>query len=399
MRKKPEDILLKLNKNLYKKKYLKIEPNKNQLIHFSSRYNSNKEKENKKDNYNRFYISEKKIYFNEKENSDVNNKYQKNYLNKIVNGSPNNQISNFVYNKISKAINNQKKNRKYIIEDYRNRNEHLKNYQDINENYRILDYCESNNLNNNEKDFIDLNKDIIFKNKDENFLFFKKNNELNNDNYEEEFRTNNIEKINISKNNLKNNNNKNNSYSSSVSPKLYFDYKRISNLLINNKSIENKTLNNNLFRKKKIKIKVNNANKNIYNPTGNRQNNNEQKILFKNSSFNMKRKFVNNDDNNDDISINNHNKYEIKNNFSSTLLNNKNNSNIIERNYNLVFGPKPSDYHNNNYNSYIYSCKPASRTADNMYFFIPNKYSNNSNNNPMKGNFIGNRNNKDINKI
>ena len=403
MRKKAEDILLKLNKNLYKKKYLKIEPNKKQVINFSSRYNLNKEKqkENEKENYNTFNISEKKIYFNEKEIEDITNN-QKNNLNKIVNGSPNNQISNFGYNKVSKTINNQKRNRNFIKENYRNRNDFLNNYKDINENYRISGYFEPNNLNNNKKDFISLNKDIIFKNEEDNFSFFGKNIELNNDKYEEKFKTNGIQEIIISKNNLKyDNNNKNNSFlnSSSASPKLYFDYKRISNLLINNSTIENKTINNNLFRKKKIKIKVNNTNTNIYTPIGYKQNNNEQKILFKNSSFNMNQKLVNNDDNNDDIPINKYKKYEIKNNISSILLSNKNNSNIIERNYNFYFDPKISEYQNNNYNSYNISCKPASRTA-NMNFFIESQYSNNKSNNiPMKEHFIGNRNNKDINRI
>lgn len=413
MKKKTEEILLKLSKSLYKKKYLKIDPNKRKFNDSELKNIINKEKQKIKNKEKNKHNNQKQICFNEKK---IEIKGKENILrnynsNKIINGLDNNQTPNIKCNKIYKTINNLKKKRNYLIENYLIKNNSHKNIKE-NENDRLMEYFDSIKINktNDKNEMIDLKRKLLPKNIDnDNSIRDRKIEIINNNNFDEgliEIKSNGREKNQIPKNiNIKYNNINNNLLNSSLSfsPKLFFDYKRISNLLVTNNSIEtniqNKT-NDNIFRKKKINNSVNNSKNNDINSRKEYMQTNEKKLLFKNSSFNKNKRLENNDDKNDDIQINNFKKYEINNNLSSIALsNNTNNSNIFERNKNLYFSPSRIKNQKNNYNSYNSSSRPSTKTTENRNFFFTSQYSNNSiYNNTIIANNRVNINNKDINR-
>ena len=386
MKKKVKENFLRIKENLSKKKYFHIEQNKNQLMNLPYKFNLYKEEKkiDNKDKNNKYYNEQKRINSNKNKIEDVDNSFGFYDSNIMVNGLVNNEVENIKYNNVYKTINNQKKIKKFIKNNSNNRNDNLTFKNDKNHNHRIMNYFESNNLNDNKNIVIDLKGNIIAHNRDdENGSFFDKNHKLIKNNYEKTFIS--LKNYENEKQRTPNNfeyNNLDNSITniSSLSPKLYFDYKRISNLLVNN-SIENYSTinrrNNNLFRKKKIKITDNNTN-NLYTTLGYRQKK-EQKTLFKNASFNNNKKLINNEGNSDDIPIN-IKKSETKDNLSSIVLSNwnNNNSNVIERNYNLFFSPSSSNNPINKYNSFNPSSKPFFGTTENTNFFSSSQYSINS---------------------
>ena len=378
----------KINENSHKKKYYKIHQGKSQLIDRPYHNNPNIEehKVNNIEKYNKNYIEQKRIYSIENNKDKKENTFNFYNPDKFVNGLVNDDIENINYSKIYKTIYNQKKSRKFFREKYYNRNDNLAFKNSNNQNERIMDYdFESDNVNNDNDIMVDLKSNIYDQNQnEENSSFFGESNKLSSNNYipEDFFKLKKYEKdkAEIQNNIICNNLNDNISNISPLSPKLFFDYKRISNLLINSDSIEADTknkANNNLFRKRKIKIGVNNTNDNLYTPLSYKQKPG-QKVLCKKASFNDNKKLINNDDNTDDIPISHIKKYEITNNFSSIPLSNYNNSsNIIERNYDLFFSPKDSSNQINKYSYYNPSNKPSFKTTENKNFFLESKYSNN----------------------
>ena len=386
MKKKAKENLSKINENSHRKKYYKIHQGKSQLIDRPYQINPNieEQKVNNIEKYNNNYIEQKRIYSIENKKDKKENTF--NYYNpdKIVNGLVNNDIVNINYSKIYKTIHNQKKSRKFFREKYYNRNDNLAFKNSNNQNQKIMNF-ESNNENDDNDIMVDLNSNIYEQNKnDENSSFFGESNKLTSNNYVPddfyELKKYEKDKAEIQNNITYNNLNDNISNILPLSPKLFFDYKRISNLLINSDSIAgdtNNKANNNLFRKKKIKIGVNNTNDNLFTPLSYKQKGG-QKALCKKASFNNNKKLINKDDNTDDIPISHIKKYEIKNNFSSIPLSNYNNSsNIIERNYDLYFSPKEPNNQINKYSSYNPSNKTSFKTTENKNFFLESKYSNN----------------------
>ena len=231
MKKKTEEILLNLSRKFYKKKYLKIEQNKKSLIGSLNKNNKTKDfnHENNEENFNNLNVPLKRIFFKEKETDDIHIENVSKYDNsiKITNGAYNNEIPKIKYNKVSKTINNQKSNRKYFVNNFKNRTKNnIENDRDINQNYKSMKVFEQNNKNILEDKFEEPNEI-------DNSLLDKYCTINNNDENQPKFYFNGKE-IYKMENTLKHS--KNNSSSSflnpSLSSKLYFDYKRISNLLI-----------------------------------------------------------------------------------------------------------------------------------------------------------------------
>ena len=384
MKKKTEEILLNLSRKFHKKKYLKIEQNKKPSISSSNKYLKTKEdkNENNDENFNNLNIPLKKIYFKEKENDDINieNIYNKENSSKITNGAYNNEINKIKNNKESKTINIQKSNRKFLIENLKTRNDknfnknNIQNYNNRNHNYKIMKYFQPNNNKINTKEnIIEEPTDI------DNSLLDKYSTMNNYDEFQPNLYFNEKENYKM-ENNIKHNNINNSCLNSYSSSKLFFDYKRISNLLINKNLGDNKYINKtnyNSFRKKNSDKKTSNINinNNLYTPLNYEKF--EKKFLGKNFSFNNKKKFLNNDDNNNDIKINNYKRNKMKNNSSSISLNN--NSNVIERNYNLYFSPTVSNNKNYNNDYYFTSSKTSFKTIEKKNTNLSSQHSSSSN--------------------
>ena len=383
MKKKTEEILLNLSRKFYKKKYLKIEQNKKSLIGSLNKNNKTKDfnHENNEENFNNLNVPLKRIFFKEKETDDIHIENVSKYDNsiKITNGAYNNEIPKIKYNKVSKTINNQKSNRKYFVNNFKNRTKNnIENDRDINQNYKSMKVFEQNNKNILEDKFEEPNEI-------DNSLLDKYCTINNNDENQPKFYFNGKE-IYKMEDTLKHS--KNNSSSSllnpSLSSKLYFDYKRISNLLTNKNLEDNKYINKtnyNSFRKKKSEKEINNTKvkNNLYTPLNNEKF--EKKLLHKNFSFNINKKFLNNDEKNNDIQINNFRQNKLKTNCSSVSLNN--NANVIERNYNLYFSPTTSN-NNNNFDYYNTSSKASFKTTVNKNNSISNQHSSSNLSNNLK---------------
>ena len=354
MKKKTEEILLKRSKRLFKKKDLKILANKKAIINTTSKNNILKEiskfhtqEYNIKNNFPQKLICPNKKVLDYLEKEDLNRYY---YSNKIINGSIMNENSDIILNHECKLINSQKNFRKYSMDKYKTRNNYsdmmngIEYYIDKNGNPNSMKYFKSNNMKENEnkpiayivqgsKDkntLIDLKGNLIPKNKDGDYSISKDKILLvkNFDVQHPELRV-------YGEGNHKVINNENDKSQNNIclnspnfSPKLYFDYKRITNLLANTNTIENNNFN--LFRKKKVNAGNNSVNKiNTYLTS---PKNMSDKYMFGNQkhfSIQYNKNLINEDENNDDIPI------PFKNNVYSFSINNVNRvkSNTIDNLY------------------------------------------------------------------
>ena len=448
MKKKTEEIFLKINKGLYKKKDLKIIPNKKSTPNLSNKNNTNKERTKyyNLEIHDKYYIPKKINYYEKEidnmenienmdntenmdnienmdnseninnieniENEDLNVNYKTSKilngsLNNENNGSLNNENSSIIYNERFMAINGQKNIDRYSMDKYENGNENedeinllsnIEYYIDKNGIPKSAKYLRSNSINNDDKPMayiiqgsgdkntlIDLKGNIIPQNEDGDYSISNEKVLLikNFDVQHPELRVHGE-----GKHKFENNcdESQNNISSNNSSPKLFFDYKRVTNLLANNNSIENNnsTENNNinLFRKKKINIGVNNNKiSNMYSPLTSKQITTKNNLRFqKNSSFNNNKKLINDEDNNDDIQFNESkcNKKKKKGNSSSIALNNNNNTNSdnFEKDYKIYISP--SNKNNiSNFNNNIEN-KPTFKTTENKNIFLANRYSPNN---------------------
>ena len=438
MDKKNKEILLKLNKLLYKKKESKPAQNKKSMI-FQKNINKEDSKNyNNQDNINKHYIPKRKPYpktdRNERQDALVGQtiNYYGYYSNKIINGSINNENTIAEYHKEKnkfKTINNPIIKNKNSIEVYRNGNYNIDNnaieyYIDKNGKVQKLQKIYNHFLNNSKKInkpiayivkgndnkniLIDLKGNVLNQNKNGDYIIFNDNLLIiqNFDVQHPELRIN-VEKQSSSFQDVINC-----SIISPNSPKLFFDYKRISNLLANNNSIENKNYinktNNNLFRREKINI--NNSNKKIKNMKQNIREMDkiyEQKKIdiYKEYSFNNNKNLINNDENNDDISINKPFKKEEINHPTYKILNYNNINtipNIIERNNNAYFSPNEKTQQNSKDDYYVNANKPVFTTTENGNVILTSQFSSSTcNNNNNKTIFVnerknGNKNNKNV---
>ena len=436
MEKNKDEISLKLNKFLYKKKDFKSISNKKSNNSPNNNINIEAIKEYNEENMNKYYIPKKIIFKKSVDNIDKLESIGKEKINiyynsnKIINGSINNEKLFDEYNKQNKykTINSQKTKRKYSIDNYRNGNNNIyKNnieyYIDKDGNPQSMKILKTNNLNkdkniniyspiayivkgNEDKNtLIDLKGNIINQNKNGDYSILNDNILIikNKDVQHPELKIYRGEKHKTKK---RINYDSNPFNSSSVSPKLYFDYKRITNLLTNNSLGESNNINktnNNLFRKKKISM--NNCNNHLLPPLDTKKIYEQKKIhIYKNYSFNNNKKLINSEDNNDDICISNSYKKENINNSSSNAVNTKNNSNVIERNYNLYFIPTASNCQYKKFNYYNYSNEPEYKTTENNNNVFKSKYPSDIHNKNNKSNTIvtnerKNKNNKYIKEI
>ena len=379
MQRKTQDFLLNINKHLYNKRFLKLESNKNSNSYLPNKYIINKENinTNNENNQNLYKYPQKiKIIHFNSETEDINkeNIYKYYDSNKIIN-IPFNEISKNKYKKKYKTINNQKRNKKYIIKNNK-KNSNFDYYEKI-DNEKNKKYLESNNKKFNI--FIDSNKINLFTKSSNDDISFIDEKDLLVHKYNENGHKSKGKYI--IKNNINYNNIKNSLITpSSMSPKLNFDYRRISNLLINNNNTENNTINrtnNNLFRKKKICKDANNfIIKNVFTPLVSKKIK-EKKIFFKNYSFNNNKKLIKNDDNTDDIPIDNQNKENISNNNISSISLKNNDLNITDKNNNLFFNRESSNSYNNNNNYYLYNTnfKPSFNTTEKKKYSLTNQCS------------------------
>ena len=377
MKKKTEEILLKRSRRLLKKKDLKILANKKAIINTTNKNNILKEiskfhtqEYDIKNNFPQRIICSNKKALDYLEKEDLNRYY---YSNKILSGSINNENSDINLNKKCKLINSQKNLRKYSMDKYKARNNFsdiingIEYYIDKNGNPNSMKFFKSNNMKENENKpiayiiqgsknkntLIDLKGNIIPKNKDGDYSISKDKILLvkNFDVQHPELRV--YGEGNHKVINNENDKNQNNIClnSPNFSPKLYFDYKRITNLLANNNTIENNNFN--LFRKKKVNAGNNSANKINTHLTS--PENISDKNMFgyqKHFSIQYNKNLINGEDNNDDI--------PFKNNVYSFALNNvnENNSNTLD---NLYYNKTES----NNYNDKLIANKELNFRTNN----------------------------------
>ena len=369
MKKKTEEILLKRSRRLFKKKDLKILANKKALINTTNKNNILKEVSkfhtqecNIKNNFPQKLICSNKKVLNYLEKEDLNKYY---YSTKALGGSINNENSDINLNKKCKLINSQKNFRKYSMDKYKTRNNFsdmmvngIEYYIDKNGNPNSMKYFKSNNMNGNENKpiayiiqgnknkntLIDLKGNVIPKNKDGDYSISKDKILLikNFDVQHPELRVYGEGKHKAINN--ENNNSQNNIClnSPNFSPKLYFDYKRITNLLTNNTTIDNNNFN--LFRKKKVNVGNNSVNKINTHLTSPKNISDKNMLGYQNNfSIQNNKNLINDDENNDDI--------PFKNNIYSFAINNAkgNNSNALDNlYYNKTESSKFSDKLNEN---------------------------------------------------
>ena len=352
MKKKTEEILLKRSRRLFKKKDLKILANKKAIINTTNKNNILKEiskfhtqEYNIKNNYPQKIICPSKKVLDYLEKEDLNRYY---YSNKILSGSINNENSDINLNKKCKLINSQKNFRKYSMDKYKTRNNFsdmmngIEYYIDKNGNPNSMKCFKSNNMkenenkpiayivqgNKNKNTLIDLKGNVIPKNKDGDYSISKDKILLvkNFDVQHPELRVYGEGKHKVINN--ENDKSQNNIClnSPNFSPKLYFDYKRITNLLTNNNTIENNNFN--LFRKKKVNAGNNSVNK-INTHLTSPKNMSDKSMLGNQKHFSIQynKNLINDEDNNDDI--------PFKNNVYSFAINNvdRNKSNTLDNLY------------------------------------------------------------------
>ena len=420
MKKKTEEILLKRSRRLFKKKDLKILANKKAFINTTNKNNIFKEisKFHTQECNNKNNFPQKIICSNKKEldylgKEDLNRYY---YSNKI-NGSINNENSDINLNKKYKLINSQKSFRKYSMDKYKTRNNigdimnSIEYYIDKNGNPNSMKYFKSNNMkekenkpiayiiqgNKNKNALIDLKGNVIPKNKDGDYSISKDKILLikNFDVQHPELRVYGEGKHKVSNN--ENDKSPNNIClnSPNFSPKLYFDYKRITNLLTNNNTIENNNFN--LFRKKKVNAGNNNNNKINTQLTSPKNMSDKDMFGYKNYfSIQNNKKLINDEENNDDI--------PFKNNVNSFAINNvnRNNSNTLDNLYynktesnnfnNKLVTNKELNFKTNNKNILNKNDEYNQYSSSNIYHNSYNE--NNNNNNSNNNNAVYNNENK-----
>jgi len=398
MRKKTEDLFLKRSRPLYKKKDLKILVNSKTLINTINNNNIYKDmpkfgtkESNNKNNIPQIVNSNKEKKFGK----EILNRYESS--NNIVDNLINNENLDNSFRKRYKKINSQRIIKKYSMDNYKNEDisiiDNIEYY--INKDSKQMNYSKSKNIkiseNNNpfalkkDKNMISSFKEnILQKNKDKDYPSSNRKNLLNNNfiTQYQNFDTNEKEThiINNGKNKNKYNiciNNPN------FSPKLFFDYKRTSNLLSKNNTIENNKFN--LFRKKKVYIgsNYNNSNINTHHTSYKNITSNNEFDFQNNFSIKNNKKLINNEENNDDIPT----KSKI---YSFNInIGNKNSSNNLE---NLCYNQTIS-----NENSYFNDKNASNRqhnfkTENKNYFYTNEQFNKFSSSNTFNCNYNINNN-------
>ena len=387
MRKKTEELLLKRSRPLYKKKDLKILINSKSLINSTNKNNFFKDISkfhtqecNNKNNIPQTIISKKEKEFGKEafENPKLN---RYNSTNKIMDSLINNENLENNFNKRYKKINSQRIIRKYSIDNYKmddlSITDNIENY--INKDSKPIYYSKSKNMRNNENNnpFVKRNKNMINSSK-ENVLQKRKDKDYSSSNVKnilnknfdsqyQDFDTYEEEKDII--NNKKNKNKYNICINNpNFSPKLYFDYKKTSNLLSKNNTIENNKFN--LFRKKKVYIGCNYNNGNVNTHYSSYKNISSKNAFAFQNNFSIKnyKKLINNEENNDDI--------PTKNKIYSFNINiaNKNSSNNLD---NFYYNPTISN-ENSYFNDKNFSNKQPNFKTENKNYFYNNEQFNKS---------------------
>ena len=424
MKKKTEEILIKRSRRLFKKKDLKILANKKAIINTTNKNNILKEiskfhtqEYNIKNNVPQKIICSNKKVLDYLEKQDLNKYY---YSNKIINGSIYSENSDINLNKKCKLINSQKNFRKYSMDKYKTRSNfseimnNIEYYIDKNGNPNSMKYFKSNNMkenenkpiayivqgNKNKNTLIDLKGNVIPKNKDGDYSISKDKILLikNFDVQHPELRVYGEGKHKAINN--ENDKNQNNIClnSPNFSPKLYFDYKRITNLLTNNNTIENNNFN--LFRKKKVNAGNNSVSKINTHLTSPKNMPDKNFGYQKHYSIQNNKNLINDEENNDDIPFAN-NVYSfainnVKGNNSNSLDNlyyNKTESNNISEKF---ITNKELNFRANNQNILNINDEFNQYSSSNIYnnnYKINNNNNSNSNNNIIYKNENNNNNN------
>ena len=383
MRKKTEELLLKRSRPLYKKKDLKILVNSKSLINTTNTNNIFKDisKFHTQECNNKNNIPQEIISIKEKEfGKGTLNRY--NSSNKIMDSLINNENFDNNLSKRYKKINSQRIIKKYSMDNYKIEDmsitDNIEYY--INKDSKPMNNSKSKNIKNSEnnnpfflkgnKNMINgFKKNVLQKNKDKKYPSSNHKNLLNNnfdaqyqdfDIYEEEKHI-----INNKKNKNKYNiciNNPN------FSPKLFFDYKKTSNLLSDNNTIENNKYN--LFRKKKVYMGSNYYNNNVNNHYTSCKNITSKNAFDFQNNFSIKynKKLINNEENNDDI--------PTKSKIYSFNINipSKNSSNNLE---NLYYNPTISN-ENSYFNDNNFSNNQHNFKIENKNYFYTNEQHNKS---------------------